>query len=159
MKRITIIIVVLAGLVACNSSLTPERSVSGSLQVQIDRAHEGSIVKITDLTDFRWDGFFVFGPYTTSSLVDNALGFKWSGYNDFHLNESDTFSLLVFTLAQHVVRVEQHSRCHPDFAGSILAKRWTPKQAIFVLSKETSCPTLSVAAQQGAPADAKKRRG
>jgi hypothetical protein len=87
------------------------------------------------MTRFAWSSFVVFGPYTSPASAGETLGFHWPGFEKSGIEYSDSFSLLLFVEGEKVVHVEKSRRCRPDFAPETLARKLSPKDAIFVLRK------------------------
>jgi len=114
------------------SRLVPNVSVASAL-THAAREGAGHTVRLAELTDFPWDTFVAFGPYTERTRAESVLGFAWPDYDRFELASSDSFSLLVFTKGQAIVRVEQLARSPVEFAPVALARPFTPGQAFFTL--------------------------
>ncbi|HVU90444.1 MAG TPA: hypothetical protein VHD36_24175 [Pirellulales bacterium] len=54
-------------------------------------------------TSFTWDRMFVFDCYSSQADVENALGFKWSGFRHTTIDSSDSVCLVVFVKGGKVV--------------------------------------------------------
>ena len=133
---------VLLILAAC----VPDATVSAQLSQTVQESTANRNLRLSDATDFEWDQFLVFGPYTTRELADEALGFSWPDFDRFNLSMLDSFSLLVFVRDQEVVRVEKHPRCSPDFSPESLARGFSPDQAIFRIERTYDCAIARPAA-------------
>ena len=114
------------------SRLGPNVSVAAAL-THASRKGAGHTVRIAELTDFPWDTFVAFGPYTDRARAESVIGFAWSDFDSFGLASSENFSLLVFTKGRAVVRVERLARSPVDFGPVALARPFTPSQAVFTL--------------------------
>jgi hypothetical protein len=114
------------------SRLVPPIAVAGAL-THAAREGAGHTVRLAELTDFPWDTFVAFGPYTDRARAESVLGFAWPTYDSWELATSESFSLLVFTKGQVIVRVERLARSPVEFAPVALARRFTPSQAVFTL--------------------------
>jgi hypothetical protein len=142
MRRCFLVAILVAvSLVGCN----PSPTVSARLQDAFTRAGNGDMIRLNDLTGFEWEAFFVFGPYTTREVAEEALGFPWPEYDRFALGTSDSFSLLVFTDGSSVVRAEEHPRCKPDFSPGTLSRPLSPEAAIFSIDRTQACPQARTA--------------
>jgi hypothetical protein len=126
--------------------LAPPGSVAARIEA-LSSQPVGSTVRISDLTDFTWDGLAAFGPYTTCSEADSVLRFHWNACDSFRLYESDSFSLIVFTQQNTVTRVEQLPRTPVEFAPSSLRHLYSPPLALFTLVRENGRLLLATTAQ------------
>ena len=144
MRERTSIALTLATLTLIACRVTPSRNVSASLEFATKNAIAGSEIKLLPLTDFAWSSFVAFGPYTTRQTAEQVLGFQWPSFDAFHLDSSDGFTLLVFLDGDRVVRVEELSRCAPDFSPAALGRRLSPAEAVFTVRKEADCSVLDV---------------
>ncbi len=120
------------GCAPSESRLVPNVSVAGAI-THAARHGAGHTIRLAELTDFPWDTFVVFGPYTDRASAESVLGFPWPDYDKFELASSESFSLLVFTKGQAIARVENLARSPVEFAPVALARRFTPAQAVFTL--------------------------
>jgi hypothetical protein len=75
-----------------------------------ERAGDGGELILTGVTPFAWDQMYVFGAYTTTGVVRDALGFNWVPTSPLgeilslgQLMQSDGMELLVFVTAHREV--------------------------------------------------------
>ena len=125
--RVPVIIVLalatLLALSACADSGLDERITS-----TVDES-SGTQLRMSDLTDFAWEEFYVFAPYTSQEQVDRALGFEWSDPSG--ISVKDTITLLVFVDDGEVVGWVAPLRSEADFASLSGGSPWTPETAQF----------------------------
>ena len=120
--------IVLAMLVACR--VTPSVSVAGAIETRLRNGHV-STIRLSEITDFKWEKAFLFGPYTPDIDIQQTLGFEWPEVKKFGLGSSGTFWLLVFTEGNHVVRAEEISITEAVFTEKCLGRALSPTQAVF----------------------------
>ena len=130
-------------LTGCDSPwrLAPSRGIAPSLR---DAANHGAgtHVRLAELTDFGWQRFFWFGPYTSRTRAETALGFAWPEFDQFHLERSDAFSLLVFVSDGAVVHVESMPRGAGEFGSQANGQAFTPASANFVVERRAGVNVL-----------------
>ena len=119
--------------------------VSGQLQRALE-TDPNEPVRIADLTSFDWEAFVALGPYSTRQQAEAALGFSWPEFDNYGIDYSDSFSLLVFAHGGAVVHAEKHPRCKPDFDEESQAVAFPPTRAVFRLSTEEHCALARAAA-------------
>ena len=122
------LVIALTVLAACK--LTPSVSVAGAIKVKLRDGHT-STIKLSEITDFKWEKAFLFGPYTPDSDIQQTLGFEWPDVKKFGLSSSDTFWLLVFTEGKKVVRAEEIRMTDAVFTKNTLDRGFSPSQAVF----------------------------
>ena len=128
--------------VALGCRVGPNASVSAALKSAVSASANGSEIRLSSMTDFKWSFVVAFGPYTSRQAAEDGLGFAWPEFDKFGLEQSDAFSLLVFVSDNKVVRVEQLRRCHPDLSPKVLGRRLSPDSAVFILRKGGGCDVL-----------------
>ena len=134
------------GTFACLAGCASSESVSAQLQRALEHGAPGEVIRVSDLTDFEWELFVAFGPYTTREAAEAALGFPWPEFDRFGLASSDSFSLLVFSNEGSVVHTEKHPRCKPDFDRDTLLRPLSPGAAVLSLDPDQYCPAARAAA-------------
>jgi hypothetical protein len=77
------------------------RDVHGRLESRI--ASGAPAIDFAAETSFTWDRMFVFGCYSLQADVENALGFKWSGFRHTTIHSSDSVCLVIFLKGEKVV--------------------------------------------------------
>ena len=125
-------------LVACNP-LVPHISVAGGLRTALVQG-DGTIVRVQHLTDFAWEQFVVFGPYTSCEEIEKTLGFKWKDCKATDIEMSDAIDLLVFVRQKRIVRLEELPRRNGDFASESLNGLFTPRTAVFIVRSPKKYP-------------------
>jgi hypothetical protein len=119
----------------------PAVSVSSNIELRLQAG--AKTITVRDLTDFRWDELFVFGPYTPIEQIERTLRTPAPQLVNNHLERHDTFNLLVFRAAGRIVRQEQCPRSKADFAKDVLATPLSPVTAVFSVNRESGRSTLS----------------
>ena len=104
--------------------------------VQDASKDKSSTFSMASVTNFTWDGLFIFGPYTPAYEIEKALGFSWPPARKSGIDIPESMSLLVFTHKNKVVQYYEYSRWYGDFSSLsntdlyYLAKI-TPNAAVF----------------------------
>ena len=89
----------------------------------------GAAIRLEEITDYRWDRFFVFGAYSTPEMVEEELGFAWAEAPP--ATTSEIFMLLVFVENKSVVGYVIQDCKKADFRGLVRPGGYTPDQAVF----------------------------
>lgn len=63
----------------------------------------GTLVDFAEIAPFPWDTVHFFGPYTSQSQIDEALGFHWPGASRSSINGNKSSNLIVFAKGNKVV--------------------------------------------------------
>ena len=119
-------------LLACSSA---DRDLSSEIERLVQRG-EGTVVNLSEVTDFTWQRLHVFPPYTPVERIHRALGFRWPNDSQTNIEMLDDFTLLVFTTQREVVRFVEHPRNAGDFAYVHREGGYTPETAVFVVREE-----------------------
>ncbi|MGC9454029.1 MAG: hypothetical protein ACP5HU_04120 [Phycisphaerae bacterium] len=98
-----------------------------------------------DLTDFEWDGLYIFPPYTGHQEIENTLGYSWPPAEDSGIDMDDTFCLLVFTHNKEVVAYVEYPIERGDFADVGGTTKLSPDDAVFLVRMENGRPIMSFA--------------
>ena len=98
---------------------------------------EGSIVRIADITQFDWDKFFVFSPYTTNFDICSRLGpiFRECAKEVPALVDEGSY-FLAFVSADRVVHIEFYPRGTGDFCEMSCTLVLTREQAVFRVNRD-----------------------
>ena len=95
--------------------------------------HEaGAVFKMTTMTDFQWDRFLVFEPYTLRKMIHERAGAVFLKENEIPVSIEEGDCLLVFMKDGRVVEYFTYPRFKGDF--DTLAKKtdgFTPDEANF----------------------------
>jgi hypothetical protein len=116
-----------------------DSKVSEAIAAQV-KQHKAP-VKVAELTDFKWEKLYTFGPYTPQEDVDRALRFAWPDYDSTGLNVSDQFSLLVFVAEGKVVRVSKYPAIQGRFSQTT-HEGYPPHKAVFEATVESGGITV-----------------
>jgi hypothetical protein len=92
-----------------------------------------SHIRLDEFTDFAWELFYVFPPYTSEGEIERALGFNWLSVRFTTIEVSDSVNLLVFVREGRVVRWLEFPRGAGEFGGIAPLSPLTPGQALFIL--------------------------
>jgi len=96
---------------------------------------EEVMVKLKDLTDFKWDKVYIFPPYTGLGTIDNDLGFVWPRARTVHIDYRDDINLIIFTDNRQVVAYVEHPRSLGDLDGSYKREGYSQDEAIFMVEE------------------------
>jgi hypothetical protein len=103
--------------------------VDGSLEELDDAVRRasgtGRPFRLSSVTSFDWDRFYVFPPSTTPSRINRTLGFEWEQADDSNIGSDDSINLLVFVRQRDVVRAFDHQRDKGDLrclGGRVLGR-------------------------------------
>ena len=91
----------------------------------------GTTVNLADLSPFRWDRMYVFGPGTPVATVRDSVGTSWPGLAHFGAATPDTVNLLIFVGEGRVLAAAAHPRRHGDVAPARAGRGYTPAEALF----------------------------
>ena len=94
-------------------------------------SNDYSRFKMLDLTDFDWDGLFIFGPYTSQDDIEKALGYKWKSASKTGIESNDGCCLIIFTKAKRVVQYLMYPRKDGDFSSISSTNMISPEEAVF----------------------------
>jgi hypothetical protein len=91
-----------------------------------------SEINLQEITEFEWDKFYIFGPYTPDETFTKNLGFEWSGATSIG---QDEYQVLVFVKNDKVVM----SSIFPRYEGGDFTVNleddnyvYSPSEAIFI---------------------------
>ncbi len=93
----------------------PENFLSSKITNQISKG-EGTIINITQLTNFNWDELYIFKPYCTSDIIHKTIKKQFLKSNEMTMGvpEGDTF--LVFIKNGEIVKYFMYPRAYGDFS-------------------------------------------
>lgn len=98
--------------------------------------HEREFVNIAALTPFRWDTVYVFPPYSSSEMIQKALGGSWWFVNWCEIQKSEGHFLIVFTRNHRVVQHCMYERRYGDFVGMSYTSAISIHNAVFVSKRQ-----------------------
>jgi hypothetical protein len=121
-----------------------ETAISDPLRAELSnmgwgyRNGEIEVIEISAATTFSWQRLYIFGPYTSSSDIDAAVGRSWRKKCYTNIHASDGVNLLVFTDDKTIVHCLDYSRSDGDFGFEpAYLEGLSPQEARFVM-KNTS---------------------
>ncbi len=89
------------------------------------------IIKLNSLTNFQWDKFYIFLPYSQVEDINKTLGFVWVGASKSTIDVRDGICLLVFVRDNKVVQYLEYPRNHGDFSEIDKPEGFTPEETVF----------------------------
>src|SRR5215216_2993427 len=104
-----LVLMVWSGLPASGNIEVRETAISDPLEADLSRLisrykmGEVEVVDISAATTFSWQQLYIFGPYTSPSDIDAAVGRSWRKKCYTNIGASDGINLLVFTDGKTVV--------------------------------------------------------
>ncbi len=101
--------------------------------VQMFNIGYASHIRLAEFTDFEWDLFYIFPPYTSGDQIVSTLGYDWFGVRFTSIAESDNVNLLVFMREGRVVRWVELPRSTGDFALLADDSPFTLEAAVFIM--------------------------
>ena len=106
-----------------------------------------TLSEIQDL--LPWSNLYVFGPYTPTPTMNQALGFEWQDAKRFNLDSRDDIHLAVFVSNSNVVRVEEWPR--GGFGcGPVLTGRGLSAKTVIQIDRSRPLRVLTIAEPDGA---------
>jgi len=93
----------------------------------------GTVVQMADVTDFSWQQFHTFDPYSSRGLIESRLGFEWPQADHTGIQDSDGVTLLVFVSDGAVVRYVTQPRSQGDFSGLDYPAGVNTTEAVFTV--------------------------
>ncbi|MGD8782778.1 MAG: hypothetical protein PVH88_27960 [Ignavibacteria bacterium] len=90
---------------------------------------ENKPLTISDITDFEWDYFCIIRPYSTEDMIKKLLSIDELNF-DLSIEISDSFSLLVFTKSNSVVKVVEFPANYVDFSR-LSSNKFNKSEAVF----------------------------
>jgi hypothetical protein len=115
-----LILIVLLTVAACGKPQAPvapldEYDVSRAIALRVEEG-EGTTIDLAALAPFDWTRFCAFHPYTTQTMAEEALGFRWP-YEWSSVEHLDDRNYLVFLKDEDVVAAFDYPRGEGDFAS------------------------------------------
>ena len=137
-----ILFLVLAILVGCSSGGQNKKQQS-DLQQKLSAAIEKKgqsgeqvVIQMKSLTDFEWDRFYVFDPYSSDDEVRDTLGFDTTIMAHSRIKHTDTHNLLVFVQNKQVEVFIDYPRSAGDFDKLKRRDGYNPAEANFEVKIE-----------------------
>jgi hypothetical protein len=88
-------------------------------------------IKIRDLTNFKWDTFFVISPYSKISTLEDNLKIDLKIMDKIQIEKRDDITILVFLEHGKVVKFIEYPRWPGDFSELGEVKFYYPNDAFF----------------------------
>ena len=135
-KNRIIIIVLIAVVIAIGSvwycNLSKQRFTSKLHSAILSASEsESSTFSMVNVTDFTWDGLYIFGPYTSTDEIESILDFSWPPAQKYDFDISEGICLLVFVHKGKVAQYCEYPRRDGDFSSLSSTDKITPKAAVF----------------------------
>ena len=132
MKKIFSNTIILCAFLISGCGGVNEKSPTAKKIEQAVRQGAGTIFEMKTMTDFQWDHFFVFEPYTLRKKIHETAGVSFLKENEIPTSVEEADCLLVFMQSKNVVKYFTYRRSNGDF--DTLAKKtdgFTPDEAVF----------------------------
>ncbi len=97
---------------------------------------EGTIINLTELTDFKWDKLYIFDPYESRDNIQSLIGQQFLKNNELPMGVSEGDAFLLFMKDNKVVHYFNHPRGKGDFSGLKNHNWFTPQNAKFQVFQE-----------------------
>ena len=94
------------------------------------------VIQIKSFTDFEWDKFYVFNPYTSAEEVRETLGFDTTLASHSRIKDNDSHNLLVFVRDDQVAAFIDYPRVEGDFDKLKRRSGYSPAEAVFEVKAE-----------------------
>lgn len=101
------------------------------------KAENEHVIDINDLTSFKWDIMYIFGPYTTFESLQEILKLNEYEYLKTGISGSDSIHLLVFLYEGKVVKYLDFSRDKGNFFSENNIKK---NDAVFKIEVDKNSP-------------------
>lgn len=98
-----------------------------------DAISQSETINVQELVGFEWDKMFVFGPYTSESIIDETLQFKYGKSGALQ----DGYITVLFTRNNKVIRhavISQYSGGNYFLKRHVQAESFSPSEAVFIKS-------------------------
>ena len=139
----------LASVLAIGISVSCRVAPSSTASAQIDKwSTASSGVDHFALSEIQglgpWSAAYVFNPYTSTTTMNQTLGFEWRGGKRFDLESRDDIHLAVFVSGTNVVHVEEWRRDKFDCSPALTGRALTPSTIIRV-DRSRPLPAITIA--------------
>lgn len=137
-----ILFLVLVILVGCSSggqNKKQQADLQQKLSAAVEKKRQSDervVIQMKSLTDFEWDKFYVFDPYSNAEEVRETLGFDTTIMAYSRIKDTDSHNLLVFVRDKQVVVFIDYPRGAGDFDKLKRREGYTPAEAIFEVKAE-----------------------
>jgi hypothetical protein len=112
-----------------------ESPVSSAIAKNVSRG-EGTIINLSELTSFKWDRLYIFGPYESRDTIQKSIGQQFLKTDELSMGVSEGDTLLVFMKDNKVVHYFRQPRGKGDFSGLGNHHWFTPQNAKFQVIQE-----------------------
>jgi len=82
---------------------------------QVINQANGATLIMRDVTDFPWDRFFVFEPYTLRETIHETVGVKFLKNDEISSSVDEAYCLLVFMCSGDIAEYFTYKRSRGDF--------------------------------------------
>lgn len=126
------VFMIIMGTLSCSSNLIQDETFENNLQLACTQADEGESIDMARLTNFSWDKFFVFTPYTAVDNMESRLGFSDIRLPKTDITFRDDMNLLVFVEDHKIIHYVEYARIKGDFDKTVNKKDgFSPAEAVF----------------------------
>lgn len=122
----SLLLLIPLGAIACGWDDPVSRSIGGTVA-----GGPGTRLAFVDHAQFPWDKACIFAPYTPGNVIQATTGVQDSTQQTHDIGARDDIDLLLFIHDGHIARSVAHPRKYGDFGPEVVAKCYTPGQAVF----------------------------
>lgn len=100
---------------------------------------EGTLINIAQLTSFNWDKLYIFKPYSSNDIINEAIHTQLYKNDEFPMGVPEGNTLFVFLKDDKIVHYFMHPRSYGDFSDfqeSYVSL--TPGNSTFVVIRDGS---------------------
>jgi|SRR5688572_13227857 len=111
-----------------------------SKMISFHKSDEMAFIDLSIIATFSWDKLYIFGPYTSSEMINESLGIKWLGIYSTSIEYNDGIALLVFTNKGKVVQYLEYPRgpeC--DFSAASNPEGYNRDDSRFFVDEKERC--------------------
>lgn len=139
MKRILIYLFACALLVSCSQR---DQGISDNISRVLKS--DANQISMSDVTPFEWDELFIFPPYSSEEMVNEALGFAWQEYDKSGIEYNDGHALLVFIRDDKTAAWCMNPRNNGDFAHLFNSNGYSKSKAVFRIEHSENSKRVNI---------------
>lgn len=114
--------------ISTSCRVAPSLAPSQQIDKWISANTDSNQFELSDIQELPlWSAAYVFPPYTSTTTINQTLGFEWQDVKRFKLDARDDIHLAVFVSGSNVVYAEEWKRdkfdCSPMLSGQVLTPR------------------------------------
>lgn len=113
-KKSFVVVAALMVVLAAAGCRQQNKSVPKRLQQTLNL--RGHYVELSSIATFEWDRAYFFGPYTTCSTIERAVGCKWPDYEKCGIGRDDLYSVVIFLREKEIIAWSKLDRNMADYS-------------------------------------------